>query len=456
MKLLLALCCVLWAVTCFAQTTALRPDQISPGTPDITWQQVGPGYQIGSTIPWRTESGTTFVTAISAADNAKTIEVTNVGAVSTALPDVTGTGLTSGFGFTVQTAAGTLTLSGFGTQKINGQGSIKIGAYQLVSLASRGGNWYATFSMPQPSAQTGGTILCDTMTWSTSCTAVAGPPTGHCAEATNFFARVWGSPVNATLDGTVGATVGTGTGHVGAYDAMICGLVSDGVWPLLDALWFMATDAATGSARAVANLNLVSSSYTLVEHPTPGTSPAFTANAGYTGVAASSTVYLDTQFNPQTNGVQYALNSASHSAWILNNTSHANQATGAYDGTNITATAPISSGSTFCTVQTTGAAQGIAGTVLTNSIGLLFCNRSTVSAAQIYYGSTAQTVAAQAGTGAKVNVNLWFLALNANGTVNGSPYQIGVSHVGGNFNATKEGQYYTRVCTALTAVHGSC
>jgi hypothetical protein len=85
--LLAAFCCVSWAVTCYAQT-AIRPDQISPATPDITWAPGGSGYQIGTTIPWRTDSTTspTFV----ATDNAKTVELTNAGAITATLPDATG------------------------------------------------------------------------------------------------------------------------------------------------------------------------------------------------------------------------------------------------------------------------------------------------------------------------------------------------------------------------------
>jgi hypothetical protein len=70
------------------------------------------------------------------------------------------------------------------------------------------------------------------------------------------------------------------------------------VWAKLDALWMPAiSTVGHTNEQAVANLNLVSSNYTLA----PNGSPTFTADRGYTGGADhNTTVWLDTGFNPAT------------------------------------------------------------------------------------------------------------------------------------------------------------
>jgi hypothetical protein len=167
-RYLLAFCCVLWAVTCYAQTTAIRPDQISPGTPDITWGPGGSGYQIGTTVTWRqVTTATSTPPDFTSGDIAKIVELTFNGAITKQLPDATSTnGFVDGTGFAIQVGPGTLTLNQQSTaSKINGATSIKIGSYQQAAMYSKGGNWYAVLSVPQPPAQNGATVLGDQMTW---------------------------------------------------------------------------------------------------------------------------------------------------------------------------------------------------------------------------------------------------------------------------------------------------
>jgi hypothetical protein len=211
-KLLLAVCfCVSWAVTCYGQT-ALRPDQISPATPDITWAPGGNGYQIGSTIPWRLETGATLVTPLSSADNARIVELTFNGLINATLPDATSANnLGDGAGFTIQVGPGSLTLSRASSSLINGKPSIKVGPYQIVSLTSRGANWYGSFSLPQPTTQTGATVLCDDMTWHSSPCSSGTPPTitgVTLSNGTNFTTS--SSNANTTID-TLTATCSPGS-----------------------------------------------------------------------------------------------------------------------------------------------------------------------------------------------------------------------------------------------------
>lgn len=127
------------------------------------------------------------------------------------------------------------------------------------------------------------------------------PSATGCAESTSFIAR----------------TSGMDTTHQTAFSTLICSLVSNGVWAKLDVLYVFATNS---SANAL--LNLKSSSYA----GTANGSPTFTADAGFLGVDASGTVYIDTGFNPNTASGNYAANSKSLSAW--SNTNAASSAGG--------------------------------------------------------------------------------------------------------------------------------
>jgi hypothetical protein len=110
------------------------------------------------------------------------------------------------------------------------------------------------------------------------CVAASG-----CSQATAFLARTSG------LSGT----------ETSATTAAICGMVTDGTFALLDALYVYATNTTT-----TANLNWVSTSF----NSTPSGSCTFTADVGYTGDV--TTCSIDSNFAPATAGGNYALNSA--------------------------------------------------------------------------------------------------------------------------------------------------
>ncbi len=117
-------------------------------------------------------------------------------------------------------------------------------------------------------------------------------------------------------DNFIARTGGFGPLRTAAVRALIDGLVGNGVWAKLDALYLTASLDTSGTG-GIANqkLNLVSSSYTLVTHG----SPVFVTDQGYTGVDVSTTVYLDTGFVPSTAAGQYAFQSAHVSAWSRTN-----------------------------------------------------------------------------------------------------------------------------------------
>lgn len=113
---------------------------------------------------------------------------------------------------------------------------------------------------------------------------------GDAAETTAFLAR----------------TTGLSGAETAAYKELINGLVADGVWTKLDALYIFATNTET-----TAQLNLVSTSFGLTKFGTV----AFAVDVGYTG--DGSTGALQTGLVPSAGGVNYTQNSASLGAYIL-------------------------------------------------------------------------------------------------------------------------------------------
>jgi hypothetical protein len=107
---------------------------------------------------------------------------------------------------------------------------------------------------------------------------------------------------------------------------MICGMVTDGVWALLDALWILAAPNTTDAL-----LNLVSTSFTL----TVNGSPAFVAARGYTGTAVNPAVnWLDTGFNPLSSGTHFTQDAAHLSVWSLTDLQSSSSAVGLAMGTS--------------------------------------------------------------------------------------------------------------------------
>lgn len=285
--------------------------------------------------------------------------------------------------------------------------------------------------------------------------AATGAPTGSCSQSTAFFARVWALP--ATLNGTVGGTAGP-SNHVAVYDNMICALVTNGNWTTLDAFYFMSTNTATGTNTAVANLNLVSSSFTLVPHG----APAFTADTGYLGVDGSNTVYLDTGFNASTAGGNYALNSGTLFAWLLTGTigSSGGVAIGVTDGTNIAQIAPyITGGTSYAWANAISSNSENDGGSVGTAMGSWTITRTSASGsgATTFY-HTGLSISSGASASSIIPAgNIYVLAANNGaGSQSGSGRQTAVASIGAGRDAAHALSFYNTVCTAITALHGSC
>lgn len=113
--------------------------------------------------------------------------------------------------------------------------------------------------------------------------AVPSAPVAGCSQATTFLGR----------------TSGLSTIESSSYTALICGMVSDGTYSLLDALYIFATNTTT-----TANLNLINTNFTI----STGTA-GFIPDIGYNGNGNSAA--LTTNYTPSTAGGNLTQNSAS-------------------------------------------------------------------------------------------------------------------------------------------------
>jgi hypothetical protein len=234
--------------------------------------------------------------------------------------------------------------------------------------------------------------------------------------AAAFLARTSG------LDGT----------HTTAYTNLINGLVTDGVWSKLDALWIPATqDLAT------ARLNLVSASFALVD---VGGAPTFVADRGTTG-------QLDTQYTPSTAAGNLTQNSAHFSAWP-------NQTTNSSAGDMGTFSGP---GFIFLFTQVAGSSWNIAlndtsnhTTSDTTATGKGFYAASRLGSSQwdYYFQSSVSGSEPQASAGL-ATASVYLGGVRGNGA---GGKQMSAASIGGGLTSTEIGNLRARLQTYMTAV----
>lgn len=255
---------------------------------------------------------------------------------------------------------------------------------------------------------------------------------GGCSQATTFLARTSG------LSGT----------ETTAYTNLICGLVTDGVWTNLDALWIMATSSTTN-----ANLNLVSTSFTLAN----GTAaPTFSADHGYTG--NGTTQYLTTSYNPFTAGGVASQNSLSLGAYLTNNrTTDASACTiGGLDvSSNFTGIYPL-----FPTASTIGQVNNGSASVTTvaSAKGLTAASRTAASGAGSttlykFDGTNNGSIATDTAASVANSIAFFILAQNNNGTAfRFSADTITAAFVGNGLNSTQMAALASRINAYMTAL----
>lgn len=243
---------------------------------------------------------------------------------------------------------------------------------------------------------------------------------GGCSQATTFLARTSG------LDAT----------HQNAYITMICGMVTDGTWTKFDILYITATADAT-----TAGLNLVSTSFTLTN-----TSATFTADTGYAG--NGTTAYLDTGYNPSTNGVNFTQNSAALLAWSTKSADDNANVLGQLAGFFTNALVAKNFGGTAQCIVNQGSDPG--GTP-TNGFGLFNCVRSSNSTVTNYYNGTSLATTAASTSGAAISSDITLLRDTSNFFGGG----IASAGASSSLSAGDVANVYSRIHTFLHTVNAA-
>lgn len=250
-----------------------------------------------------------------------------------------------------------------------------------------------------------------------------------CSQATAFIAR----------------TSGLNTLHQNAYTALICGLVSDGVFAKLDVLHVYASQT---SANAL--LNLPSSSFNGVTNG----SPVFTTDRGFQGVDGSTTVYINTQYDPTVSSpAGYTQNSAHVSVWNLTNTNFANPAIGCNNSSYLSAIFVRNVTSIGAYINTNFV--GGTATNPTPQAGFYTVSRNGTSATvDIYKNGVALGSGVSSGSQTVTGVCAWStLAYNiVPGSRTGSGNLVAAATIGSGLSATNVADLNARMRTYMTAV----
>ncbi len=213
---------------------------------------------------------------------------------------------------------------------------------------------------------------------------------------------------------------------------LIAGLQTDGVFTKLDRLWVFAQ-----ATQALALSDLIAGAVA-----TNVNSTTFTANVGFTGDGAA--MYIETNWNPTVDAVNYAQNSASLFAWSNTGGSIDKTIVGWQNGHE--SIIPGGFGSNFFYAlnsnNTNDAVGGITGA------GLYAVSRHDATTIEAYKnGASVQTNAAQPSA-APNNHN--FNVLQA--SLGFDTRQCCAAGWGGDLTGTDQSNLYTRLRTYMTAV----
>jgi len=174
-------------------------------------------------------------------------------------------------------------------------------------------------------------------------------------------------------------------------------------------------------------------------------SPTFTASQGYTGNGTNS--YLNTNYNPTTNGVKYTLDSASLYVYSRTDLNAFKFDIGHANATSYSALDIRDGGSFYRSINQFSLVSGIA---VANSLGLFsgvrvgtFDVRSYKNGVSLLNSST--------NSSTLINNNIYVLALNNNGTTAFySPRQLSVSAIGS--GVINQSTFYTALQALGTSI----
>lgn len=204
---------------------------------------------------------------------------------------------------------------------------------------------------------------------------------------------------------------------------LVVDLKDAGIWSKLDTFAVFATDAEDAPASGTSNFALIDwkrlTQYDAVNSPT------FTSNQGFTGDGTSS--YINTNYNPTINGVNFSQNSASMGGYQFNSSTDANCDFGALQ-TTPTAIRCHFSGNGGIGINTTSFLVSTGREISNGVFSLIRDNSSNFD----YYRNSSKIPLNTSGTSnGIVNLDLFGLARNVQGTPSQlSPDTLSVLYAG--------------------------
>jgi hypothetical protein len=267
----------------------------------------------------------------------------------------------------------------------------------------------------------------------------------YVAKDTNKIYR-WAvpPPVSTEVSQWLARAPGLDAAHIAADTALIDGLVAAGLWTKFDFLHLYATQDST-----TAKLNLISSNFTAVTNG----SPVFTANRGFTGVAGSSTVYIDTQFNPTTApSPKYTINDAHQSVWSLSNITASSAPFGASgSGRANYIMIRYTDNNAYLRVNL-GDVGGADGSNPGSALGWFVGSRTGDHTVNPYLNGAAFGTPISTISGTPPNLNLYSLGMNNNGVPLGTAHQLAMDSAGSKLTSGEVATAYTLLRARMTAV----
>lgn len=241
-----------------------------------------------------------------------------------------------------------------------------------------------------------------------------------CSESTTYFGRV-------TLSNA----------RKSQYNALICGLVTDGVWTILDVLYVYATLNST-----TALINLPNNTYA----GTNASSLAFTVDRGFTGSGIDGQ-NLGTGFNPVTALGNYVINSAHLSVWNLANVTGGTAVTTSTLNAQINLYPKYTDNNAYLRVNDASPSAGFA---MADPRGFLLGNRDGSLSRQGYKNGV--SVGTFGSVASATVPSLELVALGSALPTDNTTAQAAMMSAGGSLDATKSLALYNRLRTYMTAV----
>jgi hypothetical protein len=247
-----------------------------------------------------------------------------------------------------------------------------------------------------------------------------GGTTGVCSQATNYLVRTTG---------------GNAGGNASAITSLICGLVNDGVWSRLDALYVFAQQNSHD-----AHLNLVSSSHNL-----PASTETFNKYKGLSGFNVAGHG-LDSGITAT--GGHLDIRNGSLSAWSYDVPDNAAAQIGNSTATGVTYLFASFSGQFYCNIS------GGSDTVVPapGTPGLYACERSSDISTDLYKDGSSL------GTSSGTNFYDSGVSLRVGGRQDGYPV-IGIlseASIGGALGAAGQAALSARMHTYMAAAGTGC